>query len=242
MNTLHTTGGTTRKPRYLIWSYDYSHASSGPKALHRLCHELRLAGQDAYVGWPVTNPDWDTPHFDGPITDDVIAVYPEIVAGNPYKAKRVARWVLNVPGKLGGDKVYDPSEMVFTWDRSLVDAPLLNIPHIETDIYTDRGEPREGELVYFGKGSGNVAGTEITLEMRLDRHALADALNHATLLRCFDDFSGMVGIALLCGCPVEIVPTGQRYDPAGFREAYLALRPVFLQQLARFVEITQAAA
>jgi O-antigen biosynthesis protein len=225
--------------KYLIWAYDYSHASSGPKALHRLCHELNLAGQHAAIGnGYLTNPEWNTPH--GEPDDDTIAIYPEVVTGNPWGASRVVRWVLNVPGKLGGDKVYDPAEVVFSWDRAFFDAPLLNIPHIETDIYADHHEPREGRLYYVGKGAGSAHdAAPVTLGMRLDRYALADALNHAELLYSFDDCTAMTAIALLCGCPVRVVPTGDLLAPDGYREMYLARWPIFQQQLADFIRITQ---
>jgi hypothetical protein len=78
--------------------------------------------------------------------------------------------------------------------------------------------------------------------MREDRYALADALNRATLMYSFDDTSAMAGIALLCGCPVLVIPSGQRFSPVGFREEYLALWPVFQVQLAEFIRITQAVA
>ena len=245
MMTRRPGGWITRRP-YLIWSYAYSHASAGPKALHRLCHELNDEGLEAYVGWPEVNPEWNTPYHAAPLAGDWCAVYPEIVSGNPWNAPHVARWVLNVPGLLrGGDKEYDPSEMVFSWSSTFLDGvPLLFLPAIELDIYTDRGEPREGMLYYVGKGlQGDVVGAQpITRAMREDRYALADALNHATLLKSFDPVSAMNYIALLCGCPVLIVPTGERWEPAGFRERYLAECAVFPAQLAEFIRITQAAA
>ena len=33
-----------------------------------------------------------------------LCFYPEVVSGNPVMAKRVIRYVCNVPGLLGGDK------------------------------------------------------------------------------------------------------------------------------------------
>jgi hypothetical protein len=229
--------------KYIIWAYDYSHASAGPKTLHRLCHELNEAGQEAYIGpgW-ATNPEWNTPTWDGAFpSEEWITVYPEIVRGNPWNAPHVARWVLNRPGLLGGDREYDRSEMVFSFLGAFHDAPLLSLPTIELDIYTDRGEQRTGELYFVGKGTKGATdgAAPITLEMRLDRHALADALNKATLLRTFDDVSGMNGIAQLCGCPV-LLSSGERLEPGDFRERYLALFPAFREQLARFIEVTQA--
>lgn len=227
--------------KYLIWSYDYSHASAGPKVLHRLCHELNRAGQEAYVGPWATNPDWDTPTADAPLDGDWTAVYPEIVSGNPWNAPNVARWVLNVPGKLGGDTTYDPSETVFSWHRRFLDAPILHLPAIELDIYTDRHQPRFGAAVYVGKGirTRDIPGAwEITLQMRADRYDLAGLLNVAEVLYCFDDTSAMAQIALLCGCPVLVVPTGEYLEPQGFRDQYLLQWPAFEEQLADFIRAT----
>ena len=228
---------------YLIWSFDYSVASAGPKALHRLCHELNSAGQRAYVSYPNVNREWFAPFHDGPLPGEYIAVYPEIVPGNPWNAPHVARWVLNTPGKLGGDTSYPPSEMVFSWDKQYLDAPLLWLPAFETDIYYDRGYPRSGSLCYVGKGARtqSLGDTEITHEMRLDRDRLADALNRAEVLYSFDDTTAMVAIAKLCGCPVVIVPTGQRQEPTGYREEYLERFAEFPAQLREFIRVTQGA-
>ena len=231
--------------KYLVWSLDYSHASAGPKALHRLCHELNQAGQEAAIGnGYAVNPEWDTPH--GEPGTDTIAVYPEVVRGNPWGAPRVARWVLNRPGVMGGDLAYDPSEMVFAWDASfLAGVPLLQLPTIEDDIYRDLGLPRSGALVWVGKGartSASAGDAEVTLEMRLDRHALADALNRAAVLHSMDPVSGMNWIAGLCGCPVEVVPTGERIEPAAMQTAYRAVVEAVPGQLRAFIEITQATA
>jgi hypothetical protein len=247
--------------RYVVWSYDYSHASAGPKVLHRLCHELNQIGQEAYIGnGYATNPEWDTPH--GEVDADTTAIYPEIVTGNPWNAPRVVRWVLNTPGRLGGDRTYPASEQVFTYSPLFADAPLLYLPAVEMDIYADRGLPREGALIWAGKSrvTRHIEGRAITHAMRLDRYALADALNRAEVLYSFDTMSGMIDVARMCGCPVVVVPDGAftyddydreigwegigwdttpaPWDPAHFRASYLAKFDTFRSQLARFVEIT----
>ena len=81
--------------------------------------------------------------------------------------------------------------------------------------------------------------TEITLEMREDRYALADVLNRVTLLYSFDGMTAMADIARLCGCPVVMVPTGERLEPDGFAEAYAAAERAFPAQLSRFIAATQ---
>ncbi|HKI95466.1 MAG TPA: hypothetical protein VJ992_09265 [Gemmatimonadales bacterium] len=250
--------------KYLIWSYDYQHASAGPKTLHKLCHELNQAGQEAYVGRWATNPEWNTPVYTGELDDDWVAVYPEVVRGNPWRSFHVARWVLNVPGRLGGDRTYDPREMVFSFSGLFSDAPLLHLPAVETEIYTDRGEPRSGALSFTGRSTRSrpVDAREITLAERQDRYALADVLNHAEVLYAFEMLTGVIDIARLCGCPVIVVPNGAHtreeydrevgwngigwdemptaFDPAAFRADYLSRLAAFPAQLARFVEVTQA--
>jgi hypothetical protein len=229
---------------YLIWSYEYRHASAGPKALHRLCHELNEVGERAYVAHTPTNPEWNTPTHGSSFDGEWIAVYPEVVSGNPWGAPRVARWVLNVPGKLGGDAVYDAIERVFSWDPAFLDdVPFLWAPTLETDIYSDCGEARNGALYFVGRAPKTQElpdAVEITQAMRDDRYALADVLNRAEVLYSFEPQTGMVGLAQLCGCPVVVVPTGQRYEPDGFRAAYEAKRLTFRDQLRDFIRITQA--
>lgn len=232
---------------YLIFCYNYTHASAGLKVLHHLCHQLNLAGERAYISVSQPNPAWNTPFHLPPLDEEYIAVYPETIAGNPWDAPHVVRWVLNVPGLLpGGEPTYDPSEMVFAWvPQFLAGVPLLRLESIELDIYYDRHEPRAGEMYYDGKSylfgtHGDTTGAApITLAMREDRYALADALNHATLLRSFDEVSGMNDIARLCGCPVRMV-NGEILQPDGYREEHQKLVDAFPAQFAEFIRITQA--
>jgi hypothetical protein len=254
---------------YLVWSFDYYHDSAGQKTMHRLCHELNEAGQAAFVAYELRNPDWNTPYHPGPLTGDWTAIYPEIVAGNPWRAPRVVRYVLNHPGKLGGDKVYDPAENVFFFlpvfnDAGLQPERLLFLPTIELDIYRDRHLSRAGEVFYVGKGQQTrdlPGAVEITNDLKRDRHVLADTLNRATLLTCFDNMTAMIEIARLCGCPVRLVPNGDYtreqydamtdwqgigwdevpgpFDSGALRDRQLALYEAFRGQLADFIRITQ---
>jgi hypothetical protein len=258
--------------KYLIWTYNYSHASSGPKVLHLLCHELNGAGQDAYVSFAVTNPAWNTPYHPGPIDDDWIAVYPEVVHGNPWNARHVVRWVLNNPGKLGGDKTYHPAEVVFTYhelfnDMGVPPERVLFLPAIETEIYVDRHLPRGGPAFYVGKGrkTRDIPGAiEITRQMTFDREQVADTLNRASVLYTFDNMTAMVDIARLCGCPAVVIPNGEYtmeqydrrvgweglgwdevpppFDSDAFRARYLALKDTFDVQIETFIRITQGMA
>jgi hypothetical protein len=259
--------------KYLVWSFDYYPDSAGQKVMHRLCHELNEAGQKAYVAYPLRNPDWNTPYQPRPFPSykrDWMAVYPEIIKGNPWRAPRVVRYVLNHPGKLwDSDKTYPADEIVYCYselfnDIGLPPERIMYLPAIELDIYQDHHLPREGEVYYVGKGqkSRDLPGAvEITDDLKRDQHLLAETLNRATLLHCFDNATAMVRIALLCGCPVRIIPSGEYtreqyqpylgpgvgwdetpgpFDSGQIRAEDEAAYAAFRERLQDFIRVTQA--
>jgi hypothetical protein len=75
----------------------------------------------------------------------------------------VVRYILNVPGLLGGDKQYDPKEILFSYTAYNQQAaglgckvdwskvPILKIPMIE-DFFKDVGAPRTYVCFWVGKG------------------------------------------------------------------------------------------
>jgi len=199
---------------------------------------------------------------------DWIAVYPEVVSGNPWGAPRVVRWVLNNPGRLGGDKTYDPSESVWVFGEMINDPGvpperILRLPTIELDLYTDRHEPRSGALYYVGKGqkTRDLDAVELTDDMKRDGRNLADLLNRAEVLYTYDMATAMIDIARLCGCRVIIVPSGDYteaqlrretawvgigfgkmpppFDSAVIRREQIALYAAFRERLVDFIRVTQ---
>lgn len=47
--------------------------------------------------------------------ESFIAIYPEIIVGNPFKTKRFAHWLLYFPSVNGGAAVYSKSEVLMTY-------------------------------------------------------------------------------------------------------------------------------
>ena len=117
---------TSSRP-YYVWAPDYRETSSGVRVLHLLCHALNSIGEEAYVTTAVTNPALRTPTLDRGVVErheasdrKPIAVYPEVVSGNPLGAEAVVRFLLNRPGFLGGDSQFDSAEFVVAYKHEFV--------------------------------------------------------------------------------------------------------------------------
>lgn len=126
---------------YIIFAPDYREDSEGVKALHRLCHTLNEKGCNAYVSTSVVNTGWNTPHINNEeatkkADEGAICVYPDIVQGNPFNGKNIARYVLSQPGLHGGDTVYGPDDTVFAGTETLTeyvpDAVVLDLSDSKT--------------------------------------------------------------------------------------------------------------
>jgi hypothetical protein len=210
---------------FVVWAPPYRNESSGVRVLHRLCHLLNCIGQTATITTEVTHPDWNTPVARA-ISDETIVVYPEVVIGNPLNAKRVVRYVLNSPGLLGGEPVYDPAEMVFYYDdlfRAVAQAatsePLadrkLRISLLEPEVfYDDRSAKRTYDCFYVGKGRslreraplpGESAMVHIQSMFPPTRLGLANLLRGCKTLYTYDNVSAIIHEGRVCGARVVFV-------------------------------------
>ncbi|NTW17510.1 MAG: hypothetical protein HGA41_08660, partial [Syntrophaceae bacterium] len=115
--------------RYIITSPPYRHNCAGIVVLYELQKWLIRFNQDAMIM------NFNAPY---PIEEEDIVVYPEIVPGNPLNAKKVVRYILNVPGKLGGDKEYDKNEILVAHSEALAqysNGVILHTP-AELEFFT----------------------------------------------------------------------------------------------------------
>ncbi len=234
-----------RKVPYLIVTPFYRYYSAGVRMLHALCHHLNESGYKAYVNTDCINLDWneescevkDYPFF----AENGIIVYPEVVKGNPFNGKIVVRYILNHPGWSGGDKKYDPREILFTCNGETLrryvssDDHVLCIPLIE-DFFKDEGLPRKGGCFFVGKGvsPSRIPETEgLTEIVGMNRRKVANLLKTSEIFYTYDNFTLMIEEAKKCGCPVVIV--GEKVSRVPYDE-YIK---DFEKQLANFIKITQ---
>ena len=191
--------------RYVIVAPPFRHNSAGIRVLYELQKWLVCAGLDAIVctyctGYPVEQ-----------FIDDIV-IYPEVAPGNLLNARRVVRYLLNVPGKLaGGDKTYDPNELLVAYNPELAhlaNGVMLEVPSIEP-FFNSLGASNTGNAVFVGKGrdlglhpSDCIA---ITKAYPTSRRAVADLLRATKTLYMYDDFSMISREATNCGCDVKLI-------------------------------------
>jgi len=276
----------SQKLGYVIWAPNYVSNSAGIGCLYVLADHLNKKGFPTYlVGSTMSSPNHLAPlvSFEDAIKlikFGFIAVYPETITGNPLNSKKVARWVLNVPGYLGGEKVYAEDELVFYYADGYKEyiknkiAGKLYLPTINEEIFYNDGTPYENrslECYYVGK-SKFVDGYfdkskvfEITRDVPPKRE-LGKLLRSSRVLYCFDCTTIFAYEAIMCGCPVVLIPDGsqkrenyvngelgidgiawgpEEYDMAranikNLGQRYQGLKSEYQKQLDRFIELTQS--
>lgn len=214
---------------YYIYALDYIQQSAGIRALHYLCHALNESGYEAYVTCKVTAPHLRTPVLSKKIMQrhqasgrEPIVVYPEIVHGNPLAGNTVARWLLNQPGHLAGDKYFSDDDLIFTFDPSYLPAEMrgevLHIPTIDLSIFNNEENPDDDSREYIcfyakkylskgGKFTRHVeGGISLCQDQKLTHRDIASILRKSKLLYVYEP-TALIGEALLCGCPVSIIET-----------------------------------
>ncbi|MDA8290900.1 MAG: hypothetical protein M0Z33_04355, partial [Actinomycetota bacterium] len=226
------------RARFAVLAPDYTGGSGGSVALHRLCDLLNATGCEAVVvpmeAAGIVNDAWRTPRasFRGSLPDDVVAIYPEVVVGNPLGARRVVRWLLNRPGRLNGGRAMEegPEDLLVAYDPQIDPAlPVLWVPIVDPTVFFPKDRPGRGRLLWVGKGtvppdldrSGTLA---VSRAWPATKRDLAAALRAADALVSCDWLTALIAEALMCATPVLLVDGQEwssdeleRFDPAARR-------------------------
>lgn len=232
--------GTGASP-YYIYAPRWSDSSAGIRALHFLCHSLNSHGYDAFIfssepasrSTPRVNGRLNTPLVTKEILKShqaagrrPIVVYPETVHGNPLKAERTVRLLLNYVGVLDGPASFDPKEQIWAYSKSIGDdyqekfdtpvAGVIFIPAVNPHEFSITHKKQSFQLVYAGKyrdfvGEPPKVGELESIEIfrdgpfRQNRTEVLKLLASAEVVYCFEN-SSIVTEAVLSGTPAIFVP------------------------------------
>ncbi|WP_295075858.1 hypothetical protein [Tabrizicola sp.] len=245
-------------PRYLIVAPPYSPDSGGSIFLHELARALNSLGAPAAL-WPITrrpSGDWPgrlhdvlrrpsllwrprafvmAPGSDVPVaarhdlTPDSIVAYPEIVLGNPLRARNVVRWLLYRPG-LRDPFQFGPDEMFFRAGE-MSDLPELTggAPDLFlwkiNPVYQKEGrKDRTGACFLVRKGSDKPRIPETADAVQIDglsHEDIAAHFNRCEVFYSYDEASFYSQYAAICGCRSVVVP-----GLYSSREAWVKEHPV----------------
>lgn len=192
---------------YSIMSPPFSVTSGGIRVMYGLYGWLLAKGQIAFLNATFENKDF-------------IAIYPEIVNGNPMEAENVVRYILAPLGEMSsygetGPTSYDKGDLIYSFSKMIYDTDdehTLFLPIINTHLFTNlKRRERPYKCVFVGKGTDTNLHPKdsvyIDKNLSQDQAQLADFLNDCEVMYCYDHRTAMTEVARLCGVRVVIFPS-----------------------------------
>lgn len=209
---------------YSIWSPDLvgeNTVSGGVKVMWGLYGHLLAKGLLVYMNrFP---------------NEKHIAIYPEIVNGNPLQGDTIVRYLLNKPGTMSltvngvstpGPTEFDPKDNLYYFSRIFGRAKdeehYMFLPILNLHLFKDQRKKRTKTCFLIGKGTNRRQHPEDSIELTRgfasDQQALADLLNECHTFYCYDPLSAMMEVSRLCGCKVKyygdyIEEDLEKYEP-----------------------------
>ena len=212
--------------KWIVYTPEYRGNSAGVRVMHRLTYLLNQCGEEAYGITDILSAEYPFPMAvqASPATD--IAIYPEVVNGNPFLMKNICRYILNVPGLMEGPKNYPGNELLIYHSDILKEPTQAATPQIITDknrieinvidpaSFYPENEPRLYDCVYFGKWQSKNHShpfppidnaIQITGSWPENRAETAKLLRGCRQFYCYDNLTAMYTEAAMCGAEVFIL-------------------------------------
>jgi hypothetical protein len=210
------------KKKFLVSIECFMPSSGGIVAMHKLCNDIKALDREAYVTSRESHHKLNAPFIGGKEmnTDEWVVIYPEIVHGNPFKFKHVARWILNTPGKCAGvgKGYYDKklnTDLVFKYSpffeyEDKIDGHM-RCTFIDYEMFKNTNQIRDIESMFFVKkgGMNNKHHPDDSIDFsRFDSNwaIAAQMLNRCKYFYCYDNECFWVTLAALCGCITIVIP------------------------------------
>jgi hypothetical protein len=174
-----------------------------------------------------TNPQFNTPtltfDFANKIANnnDFIVVYPEVVSGNPLRAKNVVRWFLHDPGFHTNRISYGPGELYFRFgsvtkpfkvpEGSIISDTPLTVLHFPLELYNskDWAQERSGTAYCIRKGKGKPIVHDLKDSILIDdlpHEEIAKIFKRVKQFISYDTKTAYSYFAAVCGCESVVIP------------------------------------
>ncbi len=149
---------------------------------------------------------------------DFVAIYPEIVAGNPLRAPVVVRWLLHRPGFFTGETELGETDLLLTYAQHFGEGSPADVPHLElrcqilkTDIFREPepAAPRSGSCYILRKGRGRRMVHDMADSICVDDMSdqqMAEVFSRVKVCYSYDPYTMLSRYAALCGCLSVVVP------------------------------------
>lgn len=226
------------KRNYIVVTWPWCENRGGVIFQHHLVDTLNKLGERAFLwqigsivplgprGWlrwrlkrgpMLTNPALNTPVARRrDLTAESIVIYPELLPGNPLKAKNVVRWLLYRPG-LRHPYSFGPDEMFFRAGKMsdlpeiTGGAPDLNMWKINPAYRNENRPDRRGVCYLLRKGNKKprIPQTETADAICIDgmSHAqINDVFNRCDTFYSYDEATMYSQFAVIAGCTSIVVP------------------------------------
>ncbi len=227
---------STQKNPYYIYAPAYTKKSMGIKILHYLCHYLNTKGYPAFLfDSNMSKYKINTKLISPILTVNIInchreqnlspiAIYPDVVNGNPLNCNNVVRYLLNYPGLLGGPKEFEQNDLIYSYTKKISDRVnhsnkhiLFIPPLIDSKIFYPpiSDTKRTGGCYYASKykefhKQKTLPFTDNLIEITRDKEnsqtteEIGELFRKSEFFATYEDTS-LITESLLCGCPVILI-------------------------------------
>jgi len=156
-----------------------------------------------------------------PLPDDTVAIYPEIVAGNPLGAKNIVRWLLHRPGHLTGKVSYGTGELYFDYNAfsdgfeipgSKVSEKKLFIAKYNESLYNQHSAfPKElrtgsAHCIRKGKEKKFIHSPDSILIDGLNHYEISEIFKRVKTFISYDTKTMYSTLAAVCGAESIVIP------------------------------------
>ncbi len=147
-----------------------------------------------------------------------VAIYPEVVSGNPLGAPIVVRWLLNKPGVLTGEAAFGRTDLLLVYAPHFADSASADVPTLElrcqilkTDTFREPvpAPQRHGSCYILRKGRKRRIVHDLRDSIRVDGMSdqqMAEVFSRVEVCYSYDPYTMLSRYAALCGCLSVVVP------------------------------------